>query len=127
MLAAIFPTSPNGWYMGLINNVPTPILSPSDTLTSHSGWAEVAGNGVGYTGNRPLWTNGSASAQVITNAGYVSFAITATTTVYGIFLCNVSTGTSGKLFGTGPFVGGSQAVVNTDTLQISLSVSATSS
>lgn len=126
-LTAIFPTGPNIWYVGLIDNSGPPVLSAGDTLSSHSGWTEAAGGGVDYSGNRKLWTNGSPSSNQVTNASYVQFPITASFTVYGIFLCSVSTGTSGTLFGTAPLVGGPQAVVNTDTLNITITGSASSS
>lgn len=127
VLGHIFPTGPNTWYLGLINNSPTPVLAATDVLASHPGWVEVLGGGTSYTGNRPLWTNGAPNNQQVTNATYVAFAITATVTIFGLFVCDVATGTAGNLFGTAAFVGGSQTVVNSDTLQITLSVSAASS
>ena len=125
-LGLIFPVGPNTLYVGLINNAPVPVLDPGDTLTSHTGWVEIAG-GTGYTGNRPLWTNGSPSSQAVTNATYVTFAMLQTLTVYGVFLCTVATGTSGTLFGTAAYVGGPQAVVSGDTLQITITAAAVSS
>jgi hypothetical protein len=127
VLGSTFPTGPNKWYIGLINNVPTPVLSSGDTLGSHPGWVEAAGGGTNYSGNRPPWTNGTPSGQQVTNATFVSFAITATATIYGVFLCDAATGTTANLFGTGPFVGGPQGVIAGDTLQVTLSCSATSS
>lgn len=126
-LNAIFPITPNKWYLGLINNTPTPVLAATDTLASHPGWAEAAGGGTIYSGNRPLWTNGVSSGQLVTNASYVSFAITATSTIFGIFLCDAATGTSANLFGHTPFVGGVQSVVSGDTLQIQITCNASSS
>lgn len=127
VLGTTFPTGPNKWYIGLINNSPAPVLNPGDTLGSHPGWAEAAGGGSNYSGNRPLWTNGAPSGQQVTNASYVAFAITATVIIYGIFLCDGATGTVANLFGTGAFVGGPQAVVAGDTLQITITCSAASS
>jgi hypothetical protein len=127
VLGSTFPTTPNKWYIGLINNAPTPVQSPSDTLGSHPGWVEAPGGGTNYSGNRPLWTNGTPAGQQVTNASYISFAITTTATLFGIFLCDQATGTTANLFGTAPFVGGPQAVVAGDTLQVTLTCSATSS
>lgn len=126
-LTLIFPVSP-AWYIGLINNTPAPVLDPTDTLASHAGWVEIAFT-VGYSGNRKLWTNGAASGNVITNASFVAFSILATETVYGILLCASATSNSSAvvLFGTAPFVGGPQAVVSGDTLNVTLTVSAASS
>lgn len=121
-LNKIFPTGPNIWYVGLINNTPTPVLSVADTLAQvggSNGWAEIPYT-TGYSGNRRLWTNGAASGKQITNSSYVQFAMLNTYTVYGIFLATAASGTSGTLFGTAPLVGGTQGVVNTDTLQITI-------
>ena len=123
ILNAVFPVSPaNIWYVGLINNSPTPTFAGTDSLAQvggTNGWAELPYS-TGYTGNRPLWTNGTASGQQITNSSYVSFAMLGTYTVYGIFLCTVASGVSGTMFGTAPLVGGTQAVVSGDTLQITI-------
>lgn len=125
-LGLIFPITPNTLYVGLINNTPIPVLASGDTLPSHAGWVEIAG-GTGYTGNRPLWTNGSPSGQAVTNASYVNFAMLQILTVYGIFLTTVAAGTGGPLFGAAPFVGGPQAVVTGDTLQVTITAAAVSS
>jgi hypothetical protein len=127
-LGMIFPTTPsNIWYIGLINSTPAPVLDSADTLALHPGWVEAAGGGVTYSGTRPSWTNGAPDNQQVTNASYVSFAMTTGITIYGVFLCDQVSGTTGTLFGTGPFVGGGQGVVSGDTLQITLTCSAASS
>ncbi len=110
------------WYLMLINNSPTPTLAAADTLASHAGWSETTS----YTGNRPAWTVGSASLQASTNASTVDFAINGTVTVYGVGLASASSGTSGTLFATAAFSGGTQAVANGDTLKVTYTVSAAS-
>lgn len=127
ILGTTFPTGPNTWYIGLINNSPSPVLSPTDILSNHSGWSEANGGGTIYTGNRPLWTNGSASNQSITNASPVTFAIVGSVTIYGVFLCSVATGSSGNLFGTGQLIGGPQSAVSGDTLSVTITVNGASS
>ena len=122
-----FPSPSYGWYVGLIDNVPNPVLSISDTLASHSGWSEAA-YGVAYSGaGRPQWTNGVVSNNQLVNSVAVSFSIIATTTVYGIFLTDVATGTTGNIFGTVQFVGGPRSVVNSDTIELTLTLTGTSS
>lgn len=108
------------WYIGLINNSPSPSLAGADTLASHSGWTETAA----YSGNRPAWTNGAVSGQSTTNASTVNFAMNATVTVYGLFICSAASGSSGTLWATAAFTGGTQAVNNGDTLQTTFTVSA---
>lgn len=111
------------WYLGLINNSPTPTLASSDTLASHAGWAESNA----YSGNRPAWNNGAVSNNATANASSVNFAMNATLTVFGMFVCSVSSGTSGTLWCTAAFAGGVQGVNNGDTLQCTYTVSASSS
>lgn len=103
----------NSWYMGLKDtNAP----SATDTLASHSGWSELNP----YTGNRPLWGQGAASGtgtgnRQVTNGTNVSYSITSSATVGGIFVCSAATGTSGTLFNATAF-STSRAVANGDTL-----------
>jgi hypothetical protein len=110
------------WYLGLINNASFSALAAADTLASHAGWLEATG----YTGNRPAWTEGAASGQAVTNAATVDFAMTGTVTIYGLLLASVASGSSGVLFCTAAFSGGTQAVVNGDTLKCTLTISAAS-
>lgn len=108
----------NSWFIGLINNSPTPTLAIGDTLASHAGWSETTG----YSGNRKAWGQGASAAGVVTNASTANYAITGSVTVYGLFLCSASSGTSGVLFASAAFSGGTQAVANGDTLQVTLTV-----
>ncbi len=113
------------WYLGLINNSPSPTLAAADVLSSHTGWSEIAYS-TGYTGNRPAWGNGAVSGKATTNASTVNFAMLNTFTVYGLFVCSAATGTSGTLECEAPFSGGTQAVSSGDTLQTTMTVSAAS-
>ena len=105
------------WYLGLINNSPTPTLAATDTLASHSGWSEFTN----YTGSRQEWAPDTPSSQSITNSVLVVFPITASATIHGFFCCSVATGTSGILWATAAFAT-AQAVLNGDNLKITYTV-----
>jgi hypothetical protein len=69
--------------------------NPTDTLSSHSGWSEVTD----YTGNRKVWNTGQVLNQEISNsANPAEFSINGDCTCAGIFITDVSTGTSGDLY-----------------------------
>jgi hypothetical protein len=106
------------WYLGL-KGAGSAVVG--DTLASHAGWAEVTP----YTGNRSAITFGTTSGGSNT-ATAVSYAITLAgpTTVAGAFVCSVNTGTSGTLYSAGDFAV-SRSVVSGDTLNVTLTVSAT--
>ena len=106
------------WYIGL-KAAGTP--AAADTMASHSTWAELAG----YSGDRKEWTEGAASSGSMTNSSSVDFAITGSATVAGAFLNTAATGTSGVLYGVVDF-SSSRAVINGDTLQVTVTVTAAS-
>lgn len=87
------------WYIGLINNTPSPVLVEADTLASHSGWSEFTG----YSGNRKEWDDADASAKVKSTTTVSTFTFTSGGTAYGIFIASVDTGTSGILWSSGAF------------------------
>lgn len=107
------------WYLGLVNNSPSPSYAAGDTLALHAGWSETTD----YSGNRKAVTFGTASTadpSVISNsASPAQFSITGTVTVAGAFLASVDTGTSGKLFSVSTFQSpGARSVVNGDTINV---------
>lgn len=104
------------WYLGLKGAGSAAV---GDTLASHAGWSEVTP----YAGNRPAITFGTTSAGSNT-ASAVSYSINASATVAGAFVANANTGTSGTLYSAGDF-SSSRSVVNGDTLNVTLTVSAT--
>lgn len=117
-------------YMGLITSVSFTGVANGDTMTSHSGWLEGGlANAPTYSGSRPTcaWAGASAGAKALSAA--LSFAITGTGTVKGVFIVLGSgasatiDNTGGVLFSAGLFTGGDQAVVNTNTVNVSYSVS----
>lgn len=104
------------WYLGLKG---TGTAAVGDTLASHAGWAEVNP----YAGNRPAITFGTTSGGSNT-ATVVSYTINASATVAGAFVASANTGTAGTLYSAGDFAT-SRAVVSGDTLNVTLTVSAT--
>jgi hypothetical protein len=109
------------WYLGLIDSAGFTALADGDTLASHGGWSEFTN----YTGNRQEWTEGAAVSGVMTNAATVDFAITGSGTIKGLFLSSVASGTSGVLWSTALFSGGSEAtVVASDTLKLTYTINA---
>lgn len=113
------------WYIGLINNSPSPTLAAGDTASSHAGWVEFTG--YSQTERRPLSFGASSTTgnppSVITTSS-VAFSITSTATIYGAFVISDQTksGTSGVLFSEGAFAA-TRSVVNGDTLNVTYSLS----
>lgn len=104
------------WYIGMINNTPTPTLLDADTLASHTGWAEVNPT----AGNRLAWNEeaaGTTTDGAMGSASNTSFTINATATLAGIFVCDQATGTAGDLWATALF-DEALSVVSGDTLNI---------
>lgn len=119
-------TQITAWYIGLVNNSGFTAFAAADTAASHSGWSEF----ISYSQTtRPAWSPGAAAGQSISNGTAVAFSITASATVKGIFLIsnNTISGTTGTLFSEGAFAAGNQTVNNGDTLQITYTVSLSSS
>lgn len=95
-------------------------VAAADTLASHGGWTEVTA----YTGNRKTLTLGSVASQSVDNsASAASFAINGSATVAGGFVATVATGTSGVLYGAADF-GTSRAVISGDTLNVTVTLTA---
>lgn len=110
-------TQVNPWYIGLINNSPTPVLDEADTLASHSGWSEWTS----YSGNRKAWDDANAASKIKGTLTASSFTINAPGTLFGILVAAVASGTSGVLWATGGF-DTTLAVVNTDVINITYGV-----
>ena len=114
------------FYLGLVTGPGSgTTFAAADTLASHAGWTES----VAYAGARKAAVFGTATTanpSVIANtASPASFAMNATTTVAGAFLCTVSSGTSGVLFSAGDFTGGDKFVDSGDTLNVTYTFSLT--
>jgi hypothetical protein len=111
-------------YIGLTDATPT--IASSDTMASHSGWTEVTA----YSESaRPAWGQGAASGGVTTNASAVTFTANGTTNVGGGFLGTNATksGTAGTLFSVKAASEGNRALVAADTLDVTISLTVTSS
>ncbi len=98
-----------------------------DTQVSHASWLEQGlANLPTYTGNRPSPAFSAAAAGVKATSAAVSFAITGTGTVGGVFINNGGSATkddtTGILFSAGDFSGGSRAVLSGDTLNVTYSL-----
>lgn len=114
------------FYLGLVTGPGSgTTFAAGDTLASHAGWTESAA----YTGSRKTVTFGTATTanpSVTTNsASPSSFAMNATATIAGAFLCTVASGTSGVLFSAGDFTGGDKSVASGDTLNVTYTFSLT--
>lgn len=116
-------SNPGTIYMGLVNGGTTPTYAAADTMSSHSGWTELTG----VTANRGTASFSAASAGAKATSSNVSFSITGTATVAGVFIVQGGTSangnTTGTLFSVGNFTGGNRSVVSSDTLNVSYSVS----
>lgn len=109
------PIATASWFIGLIDNTGTPTLAAGDLLSSHAGWTEFTS----YSGTRPVWGQGSASSQSMTNASPATFNISATGTLYGILVCSVTTGGTGTdiLWSTAAFTA-TVPVANGDQMKV---------
>ena len=103
------------WYMGLKG---TGSIVAADTLASHAGWTEVTA----YTGTRQAPAFATAAAGSLA-ASALSFAMNGAYTVAGAFLCTVTSGTSGTLYGGGDFTT-PRSGASGDTLNITPTVTA---
>jgi hypothetical protein len=115
------------WFLGLISSVSYSAIAAGDTMSSHSGWTEAGPtNAPAYSqGTRPAITFSSASSGSKASSAASAFSITSTGTLKGGFIVSNSTkdGTTGILYSAGLFSGGDRAVINGDTVNVSLTVS----
>lgn len=99
----------------------------ADTQASHASWLEQGlANAPVYTGNRKTITFTAAASQSISHTP-VTFAFTSGGTVAGCFLnlagSSTKDATTGTLFSVGDFTGGNRTVANTDTLDVTYTLS----
>jgi hypothetical protein len=126
LLTACFKTIPGSvtWYLGL-KSTGTPVAG--DTMGSHASWTELTAYSEAA---RPTWTPGTVSAGSVSNsASKARFTANGSMTVLGLFMTDSATkgGTTGTLYGAGDFTEGSRAMVSSDTLDVTATVSATAS
>jgi len=111
------------WFVGLKD---TGAVAPADTMSSHTGWAELT---VYSNATRPAWTPGPISGGSVDNSGSKAvFNINAADMVYGAFMADDNTkgGTTGTLLGAGDFAS-PRAVENGDTLSVTVTCSISAS
>lgn len=113
-------TQTTTWYLGLVDNSPSPSYVNEDTMSSHAGWAES----VAYSNaTRPTAVFTATATNSISTAA-TTFNINASATIAGAFLTTNSTksGTSGTLYSAGSFAV-SRSVVSGDVLLVTYTAS----
>lgn len=112
-------------FVGLTDGAPVTVAA-GDTMASHAGWNEVTA----YTeGTRPALVLGTVAAKSVDNsASKASFSVNATTTIGGSMITtdNTKGGTAGILIGAVAFTGGDKVADNGDTLNVTVTLSASS-
>lgn len=114
------------FYVGLTDGTPT--VAAGDTMASHAGWVEVTAYDEAV---RQTLTLGSVSGQSVDNVGNeATFTISANGTVIGgAFVTTNSTkgGSTGTLYGGGAFTAGDKTLDDDDTLQVTVTLTASAS
>lgn len=114
------------WYLGLYDATPTPAFGSTMASLGGTEFTEYA------NATRPALVFGTASATApgaTLTATQLSFSINATATAGGAFITSDSTkgGATGTLYGGAAFTGGNKAVDNGDTLNVDVTINASSS
>ena len=105
------------WFMSLVSSSGYSAIAAADTSASHAGWTE----GTAYANaTRPLWGQGTAASQLITNASPVSFVASSGFTAKGLFIISESTkgGATGILWCAGLFTAGDAVLATSDELRV---------
>ncbi len=113
------------FFVGLTDGTPT--VAATDTMSSHAGWTEITAYSESV---RQTLTLGTVASQSVDNsASKAAYSINGTATVGGAFVTtnNTKAGTTGILIGAGAFTGGDKSVSNGDTLNVTVTSTATSS
>lgn len=130
-------TAGSTWYIGLINNTPSPTLAVTDDYDNinqaANDWEEFTNYQISSSTVRGTWDEGASSAGSMTNATPITYTISAGGgTVYGIFVCGVGANASvpgdhandGKLWATAAFSGGAVTLAASDELKVTYTVNA---
>jgi hypothetical protein len=111
-------------HVGLMDGTPT--VAAGDTMAAHAGWVEVTDYD---EATREALTLGAVSGQSVDNsASKASYAINATVTIGGAFICDNNTkgGATGTLLGAAAFTAGDRAAQAGDTLNLTITLTAAS-
>ncbi len=114
------------WFVGLTDGA-TVTVAAGDTMVTHAGWVDTQ---TYSNATRPALTLGTVSGQSVDNSASVAaFNINGGQTFGGAFVCSDNTvgGTSGILYGAGAFTGGDRAVINGDTVNVTVTLTAAAS
>jgi hypothetical protein len=119
-----------GPFMFLVSATSFSAYAAADTMASHAGWLEAGNaNAPTYTSPRKTVAFSSASGGSKTTSAALNFAMTGSGTVQGAGLVYgsgaVSTidSTAGTLWSAGTFTGGTQPVINGNTLAVTYTTS----
>lgn len=118
-------TQKTAWSIGLIDNNGYSAIAASDTIASHSGWAESTA----YSETtRQTWTPGAVSNQQVSNPTPATFTANGSVTIQGFFLVSNNTkgGSTGLLWATG-ILASPQVLSPGQQVQATYSLSAASS
>lgn len=108
-----------GWHVGLVAGA-APAFDPGDTLSLHPGWSEFDD----YAGDRPILTLGVVTGAAVDNAASrAQFAIDASGTIGGVFVCSAATGSGGVLFAEGA-LDEAREVLAGDTVSVEITLTA---
>ncbi len=114
------------WYVGITAG--TPSFAAGDTMSSHGGWTEVTAYD---EANRPTLTLGTVSAGSVDNsASKARYTVSANGTVIGgafVVTNNTKGGSTGTLYGGGAFSAGNKTLDDNDTLDVTITLTATAS
>jgi hypothetical protein len=115
------------WFVGLKN---AGVAAVTDTMSAHGTWTEFTNYSIGANttirGSLVLGT--AASGSIDNSASKTQFSITgAGGTAAGAFVANNNAkgGTAGTLYSAGDFAGGPRGVTNGDTLNVTVTLTAT--
>lgn len=114
------------WFVGITGASPT--FAAGDTMASHGGWTEVTAVS---NSARPTLTLGSVSAGSVDNsASKAVFTVNVNgTAIGGAFVVTNSTlgGTTGTLYGGGALTEGNRTLASSDTISVTVTLTASAS
>jgi hypothetical protein len=110
------------FYVGLTGGSPSP--AAGDTLASHGGWTEFTS----YDGSRKAWSKTRTGGTLSNTASKASFDINANgSTIGGLLVATVATGTGGTLLAAAAFTAGNKSADAGDTLEVTYELTASAS